>query len=310
MLDEYVLVPDIFDGAAYSNPVLIDHLLPHLREPLLQEALVRDLADGGWSQYCNANAGNLHLLCKEFLKKLAHGNRLRKSPQAGATMPTSAMDWCAEGISSSAVHALKGIVAAHATKGDAAFKANQQVASIERLTATTWWQSRSATMNLDRKTPAYLKALERVLTQANSLMFIDPYLDPSNPSYGEFHRLLTPLSQRNPRPKIELHRSFNKGVIQAITPTLAFWQNAFTGMSQQLVQRGLQAEVFIWSEFHDRHLITDVIGISAAAGFDVTNRPDDLTTWSRHGRESKEVIQRQFDPASGAARLRWRFQIG
>jgi len=70
---------------------------------------------------------------------------------------------------------------------------------------------------------------------------------------------------------------------------------------------GLSAEVFIWSEFHDRHLIADVIGITASAGFDVTNRPDDMTTWSRMGRKSKDEVQRQFDPAN---RPIWRFSIG
>ena len=47
MLDEYALVLDIFDRAAHSNPDFIDVLLPHLREPLFQQALVRDICDGG-----------------------------------------------------------------------------------------------------------------------------------------------------------------------------------------------------------------------------------------------------------------------
>jgi hypothetical protein len=307
MLDEYVLVPDIFDQAAYSNPAFIEMCLPHLREPLMQEALVRDLADGGWSRYCKGNSERLHRLCMEFVKKLAQGNRLRKLPQAGAAAPTCAKDWCAEGISSSAMHALKGIVAAQATKDDAAFKANLEVASIERLTATPWWQSRSATKNVDRKTADYLRVLERVLAQANSFMFIDPYLDPSSPGYREFHRLLTPLAQRNPRPKIELHRSFNKGLAQGVAATEQLWKQNFAVLGQQLYVQNLSAEVFIWSEFHDRHLITDVIGISASAGFDVTNRPNELTTWARHGRESKDSIQRQFDSAS---RPIFRFNIG
>jgi hypothetical protein len=313
MLDEYVLVPDIFDPAAYSNAVLIDHLLPHLREPLMQEALVRDLDGGGWSSYCMANAGNLHKYCKEFVRKLDQSNRLSKRPKAGQGNLNTALEWCHEGVcSANALPPLSGIIAAQATKQDASFITQQQVASIEKLTAATWWrqQGRSPSITLDRKTPDYLAALQRTLAQANSLMFIDPYLDPSIGGYGQFHQLLAPLAQRNPKPKIELHRSFNKGLPQGTLPDKAFWESAFAGLSAQLKALRLTAEVFIWSEFHDRHLVADVIGITASAGFDVTARPDDTTTWSRMGRNSKDVIQRQFDPAARPASLRWRFSIG
>lgn len=307
MLDEYVLVPDIFDPAAYSNPALIEAYLPFLREPLFQEAIVGDLVDGGWSRYCTANSGNLHRLCKEFLKKLTQGNRLRKRTQVGGICPVSASDWCHEGVGSANVAPLSGIIAGHATKHAAAFAAQQQVASIERLTATPWWQARSPSMTLDRKTPNYLAVLQRTLAQANSLMFIDPYLDPSAPGYREFQQLFAPLAQRNPKPRIELHRTFNKGWEQAPTPTEAFWKQRFSCLGAQMAAIGLSAEVFIWSEFHDRHLIADVIGVTASAGFDVTHRLDDMTTWSRMGRESKDAIQRQFDSAN---QPRWRFTIG
>ena len=309
MLDEYVLVPDIFDPAAYSNPALIEAYLPFLREPLFQEAIVSDLADGGWSRYCTANSENLHQLCKEFLKKLAKGNRLRKRTQIGGACPATASDWCHEGVGSANAVPLNGIIAANATKQSVPFNAYQQVASIERLTAANWWQARSPSVTLDRKTHNYLAALQRTLAQANSLMFIDPYLDPSAPGYRELHQLLAPLAQRHPKPGIELHRTFNKGHEQAPLPTEAFWKQRFAGLGAQLAAIGLSAEVFIWSEFHDRHLIADVIGITASAGFDVTNRPNDMTTWSRMGRDSKDTIQRQFDPAAQAGSLRWRFAI-
>ncbi len=67
MIEEYALVPDIFDAIAYSNPDRIEMCLPHLKEALYQEALVRDLADGQWSRYCLENAGRLHKLAKEIL---------------------------------------------------------------------------------------------------------------------------------------------------------------------------------------------------------------------------------------------------
>ena len=169
MLDEYALVPDIFDPAGYSNAALIDAYLPFLKEPLMQEALVRDLCAGGWSQFCIENSGALHRLCKEIIRKLAQNNRLRRFPGCAGTCPASASDWCSEALSVSGIEALTGVIAAHATKQ--AFPSGE-VASIEKLTGTVWWQNRSPSLTLDRKTPEYLRVLRRVFMQANSVMFI------------------------------------------------------------------------------------------------------------------------------------------
>lgn len=306
MLDEYALVPDIFDASAYSNAALIDAYLPFLKEPLLQEALVRDLCDGGWSQFCMANSGSLHRLCKEIVKKLAQNNRLRRFPRQAATSPVCAADWCKESVSVSELEPMTGVIASHATKQD--FPSNA-VASIEKLTGTTWWQARSASVTVDRKTNDYLRVLRRVLMQANSLMFIDPNLDPNSYNYREFVQLLNPIAQRAIKPRIEIHRSFCKGDGRARTlPTEADWRSGFSELGQQLRTLGISAEIFGWDDFHDRYLIADVVGIIVPAGFDVTGQQNDCSTWGRLGREDKDKIQRLFDPA--ARQPKWRFTIG
>lgn len=308
MLDEYALVPDIFDGAAYSNPALIDAYLTFLKEPLLQEAIVRDLCDGDWSQFCMANSSGLHRLCKEIVKKLAQNNRLRRFSRHNDAAPMSPADWCQEGLVTSATEALTGIIAGHNTKQGFA---QGEVASIEKLTGTPWWQSRSPSVTVDRKSDYYLHVLHRVLMQANSLMFIDPNLDPSSHSYREFNKLLAPLAKRAIKPRIEIHRSLCKGDGRGRTfPTTAEWQASFAVLGNALQANGLQAEVFGWDDFHDRYLIADVIGISVPAGFDVTSKPNDFSTWGRLGRDDKDNVQRLFDPAARVTSLKWRFAIG
>lgn len=308
MLDEYVLVPDIFDPAAYSNPAFIEMCLPHLKEPLLQEALVRDLRDGGWSRFCLEHSGNLHRLGKELLRKLQNNNRLRRFPPQHAATPTFPHEWCQESLSAHGIEPLTGIIAAHATKQQFA---QSEVASIEKLTGTTWWQHRSPSVTVDRKTDGYLKVLNRALTQANSLMFIDPNLDPNSPNYREFHRLLMPLASRAVKPRIKIHRSFCRGDGPARTfPTQADWKARFMLLGNTLQSLNLTMEVFLWDDFHERYLITDIIGVSVPAGFDITGKPDDWSTWGRLGREDKDKIQRLFDPATRSGSLKWRFPIG
>ncbi|CAL8481186.1 hypothetical protein [Caballeronia sp. S22] len=308
MLEEYAIVPDVFDPAAYANAAFIEMCLPHLKEPLLQEALVRDLCDGGWSRFCMANSGSLHRLCKEIVKKLAQSNRLCRFPHHIATDPATASDWCLEGLGTSAVDALTGIIAGHTTKQNFA---QNEVASIEKLTGTPWWQSRSPSATVDRKTAEYLRVLRRVLLQANSLMFTDPNLDPSSHNYRKFIQLLAPLAGRAVKPRIEIHRSFCKGDGPARTfPTEADWKAAYSSLSISLAAQNLAADVFFWDDFHERYLIADVIGISVPAGFDVTAKPNEWSTWGRLGRDDKDSIQRLFDPAARAASLKWRFTIG
>ncbi|HOW75449.1 MAG TPA: hypothetical protein P5102_14395, partial [Candidatus Competibacteraceae bacterium] len=42
----------------------------------------------------------------------------------------------------------------------------------------------------------------------------------------------------------------------------------------------LTMEIFFWEDFHERYLITDIVGIGTPAGFDITGKPDD---WSYLG---------------------------
>ena len=128
----------------------------------------------------------------------------------------------------------------------------------------------------------YLRVLHRVFVQANSLMFIDPYLDPSSHNYREFSQLLFPLGQRMIKPRIEIHRSFCQRDGQNRTfPTKAYWEARFAVLGENLRVLGLTADVFCWDDFHDRYLIADVVGIMVPGGFDITGKQNDLSTWGR-----------------------------
>lgn len=309
MLDEVALVPDIFDQGAYSigHPEFVQSCLDFLRRPLLDEVLVRDLRGGEWSTFCSSQAGSWHPRAKELLRKLRSQNRLHLAPPASPAAPTSPADWCAEALGSHAASALTGIISANATKR--AFAALPEVASIEALGTTPWWTGRSTSVRLARTTTSYLNVLTRILRQANSLMFIDRNLDPSKGSYREFVQLLQPLASRNPPVRIELHRVCYDDPQDRRDLGSTHWRTRFEPLRLATARLGLEIDIFIWDDHHDRYLITDVVGLNLPNGFDISNVGTTLTTWNRLGRRERDDIQCEFDPAARRHVLHHTFRL-
>ena len=71
----------------------------------------------------------------------------------------------------------------------------------------------------------------------------------------------------------------------------------------------MHAEVFIWRRFHDRYLISNVVGISLPNGFDVSTASGEFTTWTRLGRDTRDELQREFDPVARPDKLVERFEV-
>lgn len=308
MLEEYALTPDVFSQAKYSKPDFIEMCIPNLKDVILVDcALVRDLGDGAWSAYCTG-AESTHRLGKELLRKLKSNNRLRRFPRTLASELVEPEDWCREALATHASSPLSGIIASHGIRSQFPFR---EVASVEKLAGADWWQERRSTATPARQTEAYLRELERLFSQVNSVMFIDPNLDPSQHNYREFYQLLAPLARRESKPLIEIHRSFCLGDGQHRTfPRESEWRERFDPLSQELIRVGLSARVFFWTDFHWRYLITDVAGFVTESGFDITGQANARTQWARMDRRARDSIQREYDPAFRPAEKKWDFAIG
>jgi len=72
---------------------------------------------------------------------------------------------------------------------------------------------------------------------------------------------------------------------------------------------GLRIEVFLWDDFHDRYLISNLIGVSMPNGFDTITHRTSVTRWTRLGRDDRDDVQREFDPASARHALRHQFVV-
>jgi hypothetical protein len=178
------------------------------------------------------------------------------------------------------------------------------LASIENLDKATWWQNRSPSIRVYRTTNDYLHHLRLVFCHANSIMFIDPYIDPVKYNYREFFRLLEGVSKIDIPPCIEIHMcNLND------TCVTEYEQDFRRKLSHTIKTYKLSVDVFVWDKFHDRYLISNIIGINLSNGFDISDIHNEMATWTRLGRSVRDDIQREFDPASARHKIQHRFTV-
>jgi hypothetical protein len=302
LLADYAITPDVVDVNCYSGDEVCGIHLEKLKEVMLSEGLVRDLRVGEWSRLFTDSERSWHHRGKELLKKLVQQGRLVPFEPILEGPPEDDPGWCREAIGTNAVTAFSGgIIVTDPVKE--AFPDEPIVASINRLSGAPWWAARSSSVRLARSLDEYLTQLAPILRCANSLMFIDPYLDPGRSRYRDFPQLIAAAGNRHPAPAVELHRVCweNSSDKRAQPEYMRELENSFRNVLQNTVQRsGLRLEAFFWSDFHDRYLISNLVGISLPNGFDTTTDRTATTTWARLGRSDRDEVQREFDPARHA----------
>lgn len=246
------------------------------------------------------------------MKKLATQGRLVRFEAAVASAPAQDPDWCAEALKTHRIQPLTGgVIVTQQTK--ACFSDETLVAPINRLPTTPWWATRSPSIRLARNLAAYQQHLDPILRCANSIQFIDPHLDPAKRGYREFADLLVRAGmRRTPLPDvIEIHRVCYEGSGRGRGfPDLNELELRFRKAYSSLVRdAGLLVDLFVWDDFHDRYLISNLVGISMQNGFDTTKAANSITGWTRLGRDDRDDVQREFDPGSKRHVLKRRFKL-
>ena len=313
LLADYAITPDVFDVTSYSSEEVCGLSLELIRETMLTEGLVRDLRAGEWRRLFADDGRPWHRKGKELVKKLATQSRLLAFQPALPAAPVDDQGWCAEALAThDTLPFTGGIIATESVKN--AHADVDRVARIDRIGNAKWWVARSPSVRLSRTLAGYTEHLGPILRCSKSFMVIDPHLDPAQGRYRDFGALLELAGGRAPAPTIEIHRVCYEGSGPGrrfpLREDPTYFRRCFdAGFVNRLQAVDLKAEVFIWDDFHDRYLISNLVGVSLPNGFDTTNNPDDTTTWSRLGRNERDDVQREFDLASHRHVLHDRFTI-
>lgn len=312
MLSEFAIVPQVFGVPAPEEMALHESSMAQLNELLLNYGLVRNLRGGQWKERLSQIPGGLSVRGRMLIEVLCKSGRLREAECTPLPPPDSADDWLSEArrshMDSPRDRRLMAILSPHVL----ALEQNDPlVVSTDRIHEAPWWQKRSCSLRLDRTTADYLRCLRPVFLHSNSIMFVDPNLDPTKPNYAEFADLLALQAGSNPRIHLEIHRSCKDGKEY---PSRNEWIERFQELTRVLARGRSCIDVFVWDDFHDRYLISNLLGLSVPNGFDVCTDPEKFslrTTWTRLSRPDADEVQRFFDSAHQPKRLRWPpFRIG
>ncbi len=315
LLDEYAIIPDIFDERSYDPPLLLGILLTSIRRTLMEEAVVANLRNGEWLELVNNNLSNYHQRAKGLITDLIKQNRFIPRSSSQPEPCGTALEWCKEALCANAEKPLTGVVAPQNLAGDIKHLKGP-IETIDHLHLAGWWRPGVCSIRTERTVNAYLNVLGPVLQHARSVMFIDPHLDPGldTPPHGRYAsvtKILGVMSGQVPPPLIEIHRVISWGAGQQRSPQdKAFWEGRFASLSNNLKGMGLKARVFIWDDFHDRFLLTNHVGVSMSNGFDCDGNPNATMVWNRMGKAISDEVQREFDPASGKHKKQFDFTIG
>ena len=315
LLSEYVITPDVLFSCFYSSSELEEVLVNQVANTIMASGLVRDLRNGEWSELLNSPECHLNPRSKEFIKMLKKERRLRVVSAALPVHPVTASDWCQEALASHQQSYLSGIITTKSVAEQ--FKSEHRISSINNLGngSVEWWQPLQGNIEIRRDIRSYLLHLKPILDHANSLLFIDPHLDPSSrKSYANFPKIIKELTKRERFPSmVQFHRQGEWDKINERWTTIEEWETRFKNVFLPIIKgTRLKIDVFIWKDFHDRYLLSDLAGIQMSNGFDEKNpnQPIEITTWSRLGKELTANRYCLFDPASRRKDLVGRFMIG
>ena len=310
LLADFSITPDVFDSESYSNEELGRVYLRDMGNVICGQGLVRDHRCGEWRQLFAKESRSWHRAGKELLRKVDQQGRLPGFKPALRAAPGTDADWCTEALAAHQIRPLLGgVIVTETVKGS--FQSTERVERIDRLDCATWWGDDNSSVRLLRNDSDYIQELQTILSFANSLQFIDPHLNPARQDYRGIRNLLVCAGSRKPAPLIEIHRVCyegsgpNREILKKHDLEMAFRSN----LASALHSAGLKVEVFVWDDFHDRYLISNLVGISLPNGFNTSKKPNDVTTWTRLGRDDSDDVQREFDPPNGRHKIRWQFSI-
>jgi hypothetical protein len=151
--------------------------------------------------------------------------------------------------------------------------------------------------------------LNSILTFSNKVKIIDPYFSVSSERYMKSLELICEIMKEscdlNKTKKLEIHTSLKACCKYCSSSNSVSMKNDFNDCpkkwKKEISKFKIDIEIFVWnvtheSKWHDRFLITDIIGLNIGKGLDVDERTP--STWSIIKQEDRDLIEGAFNKNS------------
>lgn len=305
LLPEFAVLLDVFEGPSEVTRLRA----AHLRDTVLREALVRDLHGGRWfralQEYQSTQDGTTRKILGELLKALKTGRRLTRGAACSDAPPADPSEWIKEAIASHQRTPLDAILTG-ATTGTAA--SGRPVVSVDELLLDGESYRPVESVRVKLQTADYVAHLAPILRHAGRICFIDPYLNPKHSDYRAFPELILQMQSRTQKPRIELHLKYRQG--ETAISEQEEWKSSFSDWDARFRTAKIPVRVRVWNDFHNRYLLSDLIGLHVGKGFRTTTDSKAFDDWSRLGRKGRLDVDAEFDSNSSDHKLICDFTIG
>ncbi|WP_338680443.1 hypothetical protein OPV09_02655 [Janthinobacterium sp. TB1-E2] len=305
MLHEFAVSPDIFLASAFDVKTDLGEFIPaethgHLALTSLLKGIerfgvIRNLSGGMWWGVLDGREDGLHPRSREVLKKLKSNGRVVHAPARMAGSPAAEKEWLAEAVAS---HGAEPKITQFFGTDEFCASLNAAdhknlPAGISKIPYCLPFSGGGCSIKVKRDIDAYIEVLRPLIKYSRSLMFIDPYLDLAAPNYKDFVTLLETIAAINPDAEVELHRQIKPAPREPMR-TASDWKQSFHQViAANAALNKLSISVFVWDEFHDRYLVSNLMGISVPYGFDTTSK-DEATRWSMLSTQDANDVREEF----------------
>jgi hypothetical protein len=289
LLPEYCIIPDVFDIKSYGESLnneysyrqLYEVYLSLLRQILLEHGIVRNLNKGQWSEFIkNKQSDPQNRIC-EILKTLSKQNRLIDDKSNYFINDCKNLEqWCKIAIESHEKDSLDRII----MTSEFYKKYYHYCPEIVKIDDIEKWSKNIYSIRMEKNLDNYVKYLKPIFKHSNSLMFIDPYIREKE-NLRVFINIINQMPI-NSELVLEIH-STNDGIKDK-----KILENKFQAL-KIIKNKFKKITVYYWSNFHDRYIVSDLVGISLPHGL-VTN--SQKTTWVKLTPDDKADVQREFHP--------------
>ena len=314
MLSEISLSPSLLFLESYGNEYAHKLGIGSLRKAVLETSLTHNLWNGSFAADAYRDT-RISPAGKKLLKAMKTRNRLVEVPPSSTSTqkPTDSISWTKEAVASHCSGApVRSVLVCPAVKE--VFPTEPLVQDLAEIQLSDQWSSQVVRRSWlpPLNVSEYLSLMRPVVRNARYLKLVDAYFNPEVSDYADLTSgLLTLLGERSPRmakPVLEFHSRHlsedNRFLSEVET------RARYQPVSASLSRLGLRASICIWSDLHDRHILTDlgayVLGNSLRGSTD----KDKINAWARLEDEDADAIDKLYTPESRPNKVVHKLSIG